>query len=87
VLQARGLRDTVAVVGFDDYNLAELLAPALTVLDMDIATLSRLATERLFQRLAGDVSDYERLVVPMTLIPRGSGEIPPPAINGQKVIA
>jgi LacI family transcriptional regulator len=87
VLQARGLRDTVAVVGFDDYNLAELLAPALTVLDMDIATLGRLATERLFQRLAGDVTDYERLVVPMTLIPRGSGEIPPPAINGQKVIA
>jgi LacI family transcriptional regulator len=88
VLQARGLRDTVAVVGFDDYNLAELLAPALTVLDMDIATLGRLATERLFQRLAGDVTDYERLVVPMTLIPRGSGEIPPPALNRlEKVIA
>jgi LacI family transcriptional regulator len=88
VLQARGLRETVAVVGFDDHNLAELLAPALTVLDMDIATLGRLAIERLFQRLAGDVNDYERLVVPMTLIPRGSGEISPPATNRQeRVIA
>jgi LacI family transcriptional regulator len=85
-LQARGLRDTVAVVGFDDHNLAALLAPPLTVLDQDVATLGRLATERLFQRLAGDVADYERMVVPVTLIPRGSGEIPSPATNRQEIV-
>jgi LacI family transcriptional regulator len=86
VLQERGLRETVAVVGFDDHNLAELLRPALTVLDMDIATMGRLAIERVFHRLASDVTDYERLVVPMTLIPRGSGEIPPPATHQQEKV-
>ncbi|KIF04994.1 LacI family transcriptional regulator, partial [Streptomyces sp. RSD-27] len=43
----------VALVGFDDFELADLLRPGITVVAQDPAALGRTATDRLFQRLAG----------------------------------
>lgn len=43
----------VALVGFDDFELADLLRPGITVVAQDAAALGRVATDRLFQRLAG----------------------------------
>ena len=65
----------VAVVGFDDFPLADLLDPAVTVVAQDVAALGRIAAERLFARIAGDGSAPKLHLVPTTLIRRGSGEI------------
>ncbi|MEV7086073.1 LacI family DNA-binding transcriptional regulator [Streptomyces sp. NPDC093085] len=69
----------VALVGFDDIELADLLEPGLTVVAQDAATLGRTAAERLFHRLDGAAEAPSQVVLGTRLIPRGSGEIPPPA--------
>jgi LacI family transcriptional regulator len=63
-----------ALVGFDDLELADLLQPALTVIEQDSAALGRRAAELLFSRIDGDRSPPQRIVLPTRLIPRGSGE-------------
>ncbi|MFZ0769126.1 MAG: LacI family DNA-binding transcriptional regulator [Acidimicrobiales bacterium] len=75
-----GLRDrqsehTIALVGFDDFALAYLLQPGITVIAQDPATMGQLGAEILFRRIRGDRGDAETHVVPTTLIERGSGEI------------
>lgn len=72
-----GRTPPVALVGFDDLELAELLAPPLTVVAQDAARLGRTAATLLFDRLAGGGQPPRRVVIPATLVPRGSGELPP----------
>ncbi|MFD4752565.1 LacI family DNA-binding transcriptional regulator [Streptomyces sp. NPDC058426] len=67
----------VALVGFDDFELADLLDPGVTVVAQDAAQLGRTAAQRLFGRLDGAAHEAERFVLPTRLIPRGSGELPP----------
>ncbi|MEU6575177.1 LacI family DNA-binding transcriptional regulator [Streptomyces sp. NPDC046805] len=67
----------VALVGFDDFELADLLRPGVTVVAQDAAALGRTAAERLFRRLDGTLPSSERLELPTRLITRGSGELPP----------
>ena len=67
----------VALVGFDDIELADLLTPGLTVVAQDAAALGRTAAERLFRRLDGSPHAPERIELPTRLIARGSGELPP----------
>ncbi|MFC9296847.1 LacI family DNA-binding transcriptional regulator [Streptomyces sp. NPDC057011] len=67
----------VALVGFDDFELADLLRPGVTVVAQDAAALGRVATDRLFQRLAGADLPPSRIELPTRLIARGSGELPP----------
>ncbi|MFK0253805.1 LacI family DNA-binding transcriptional regulator [Streptomyces sp. NPDC090445] len=69
----------VALVGFDDFELADLLRPGVTVVAQDAAALGRVAADRLFQRLAGAALPPARIELPTRLIPRGSGELRPPA--------
>lgn len=71
------LQETVALIGFDDIVLADLVRPGITVMAQDPTRLGTLAAERLFARLDGDVSPVQTVVVPAELIARGSGEIPP----------
>jgi LacI family transcriptional regulator len=75
----RGLRlqFDVGLVGFDDFPLADLLDPGVTVIAQDPAAIGRLAAETLFRRLDGDRSPSTVQVVPTRLIVRGSGEIGP----------
>jgi LacI family transcriptional regulator len=74
-LQELGRHREVALVGFDDVVLADLLEPPVTVVAQDAAALGRTAAELLFGRLAGDRSPPRHIVVPTRLIPRGSGEL------------
>jgi LacI family transcriptional regulator len=67
----------VALVGFDDFQLADLLSPAVTVVAQNPVAIGRTAAERLFARLAGDTAPPSVQLVPTTLVRRGSGEIPP----------
>lgn len=71
-----GRESPVALVGFDDIELADLLG--ITVISQDAATLGRTAAELLFRRLDGADETPARVELPTVLIQRGSGEIPPP---------
>jgi len=68
----------VAVVGFGDFPMAAALSPAVTVVDQDPAQLGHVAVERLLQRIEDPLTEpRRRTVLPVHLIPRGSGELPP----------
>jgi LacI family transcriptional regulator len=75
VLHELGLQHSVALVGFDDVALSEVVDPGLTVVDQDAAALGRAAAERLFARLDGDHGPTRRLELAARLIERGSGEL------------
>jgi LacI family transcriptional regulator len=66
----------IALVGFDDVALADVVDPPLTVVAQDAAGLGRAAAEMLFARLDGDDGPSRRRELPTTLIERGSGEVP-----------
>jgi LacI family transcriptional regulator len=66
-----------ALAGFDDFELADLLDPPVTVLAHDIAAMGRAAAELLFARMEGDTSPPRRIVLPAHIISRGSGEVHP----------
>ncbi len=66
-----------ALVGFDDFELADLLSPPVTVVAQDPSAMGRRAAELLFARLAGAGGPPHRLSQPTRLVPRGSGELPP----------
>ncbi|MCU4186717.1 LacI family transcriptional regulator [Acidiferrimicrobium sp. IK] len=68
---------SVAVVGFDDFELADMLRPAVTVVAQDIDAMGRTAAELLFRRLGGDRRPAQTVLLGTRLIPRGSGEVPP----------
>ncbi|MEU3505976.1 LacI family DNA-binding transcriptional regulator [Streptomyces hundungensis] len=70
----------VALVGFDDIELADLLG--ITVISQDAATLGRTAAELLFRRLDGVGGVPARVELPTVLVQRGSGELPPPPTHG-----
>ena len=76
-LRAEGLMGSVALVGFDDLPLAEAVEPGITVVAQDVAGLGRTAAELLFARLDGERGSSARMVLPTTLVERGSGELPP----------
>jgi LacI family transcriptional regulator len=74
-LRARDLHRRVAVIGFDDFPLADLLDPAVTVVRQDVPGIGRKAAELILARIDGDTSPPVHAVVPASLVPRGSGEI------------
>ncbi len=76
-LRHLGLHHKVALVGFDDIPLADLLEPGITVMAQDPAAMGRAAAELLFRRMDGDHSPSVHQVIPTRLINRGSGEIRP----------
>jgi LacI family transcriptional regulator len=74
----RAERTDIALVGFGDFPMAAALAPAVTVVDQDPARLGHIAVERLLQRIEDPSTEpRRRTVLPVRLIPRGSGELRP----------
>ena len=71
------LKQRIALIGFDDIMLADLVRPSITVMAQDPSQLGTLAAERLFARLDGDTCPVQTVVVAAKLVVRGSGEIPP----------
>jgi LacI family transcriptional regulator len=76
-LRELGLQERVALVGFDDFLLADMLQPAVTVVAQDPAAMGATACQVLFQRMDGDASPPVGHTIPTRLIARGSGEIAP----------
>ncbi|MFI6959765.1 substrate-binding domain-containing protein [Nocardia sp. NPDC050408] len=76
-LHVRQLSNERAVIGFDDFELADMLLPAVTVVGPNVTAMGRIATERLLARINGDDSAPQTSTLPVHLIARGSGEILP----------
>lgn len=74
-MQRLGVQRRVALVGFDDVTLADLLDPPVSVIAQDPGAIGRAAAELLFARLDGEDAPPQHRVVPTRLIARGSGEI------------
>lgn len=77
-LHRLGLQRLVAVVGFGDFVTADLLSPAVTVVAQDVRRIGTTAADLLFARLAREAGPPATYPVPTVLVPRGSGELPPP---------
>jgi LacI family transcriptional regulator, galactose operon repressor len=76
-LHHRGLQHSVALVGFDDVPLTDVLDPGVTVVAQDPYGIGRRAAELVFSRLDGYDGPLRREVLPTRLIERGSSEIAP----------
>ena len=76
-LRSLGRQHEVALVGFDDVPLADAVDPGITVVAQQPVVLGRRAAELLFSRIDGYAGSSRTVIVPTTLIPRGSGELPP----------
>ena len=76
-LKELGASKRVALVGFDDFTLADMMEPGITVIAQHPERIGKLAAERLLARIDGDRTAPTTYVVPSELILRGSGEIPP----------
>jgi LacI family transcriptional regulator len=76
-LRRLGLHRRVALIGFDDILLADLLEPGITVIAQDPGAIGRVAAQALFSRLDGDRSATQHHIVLTRMITRGSGEIVP----------
>jgi DNA-binding LacI/PurR family transcriptional regulator len=72
----------VAVVGFDDFALAERVNPPVTVVAQDPVALGATAAQLLFARIGGDTSPPRDVVLLTRLVVRGSGELAPPPGTG-----
>ncbi len=72
----RGDFGLTALVGFDDFPLADLLRPGLTVIAQGEERIGKAIIDLLRARRAEPERPIQTVVVPTTLIARGSGEIP-----------
>lgn len=76
----RALRERdrqVALIGFDDFDLADMLG--ITVVTHDPEEMGRQAARLALARQGDLVAAPSQLVLPTRLVRRGSGELPPPA--------
>jgi LacI family transcriptional regulator len=73
----RGLEHEVALVGFDDFELADLLAMPTTVVRHDSQELGMHAAALAFARLEGLDGPTRQVIVQTELVTRGSGEVRP----------
>lgn len=75
-LRVRGLNRSVALVGFDEVRTAELADPGITTVEQHPVQIGQEAARLLLARLDGWAGPPEEVLLPTTLMPRGSGEIP-----------
>lgn len=76
-LRAASMHHQIALVGFDDFTLADLLDPAVTVVAQDPRAMGRMAADIVFRRMSEPSAQTYTHVIPSRLVIRGSGEISP----------
>lgn len=77
-----GQAGAMALVGFDEFALADKLVPPVTVVAQDPVAIGATAAQLLFSRIAGDTSPPREVMLLTRLVPRGSGEVVPAAGGG-----
>ncbi|WP_338403965.1 LacI family DNA-binding transcriptional regulator [Cellulosimicrobium arenosum] len=70
------MRDDLAYVGFDDFDLADAIG--FSVVAYDTVELGRMVARRVLARLDDPAGAPVHVRMPTHLVPRGSGERPPP---------
>jgi LacI family transcriptional regulator len=73
----QGLRTDIALISFGDFALADSLEPAVTIVDQDPTTIAEAAVDLLLARLRGEQPPPTTMVLPVNVVPRGSGELVP----------
>lgn len=76
VLHERNRHD-IAIVSFGDFEMAQVVEPKISVIDHSPRELGRLAALRIFAKIDGQELPIETLMGHLSIIRRGSGEIPP----------
>ena len=61
-----------SIVGFDDHYLSQLMIPGLTTIHQDSEKKGSLATEMILAQLRGEPIAEKNVILPVTLIERGS---------------
>ena len=69
----REVRVTLSLVGYDDFELADVVDPPVTVVHQDPMVLGERAVQQVFARLATGAGEPTTVIVPTRLIVRGSG--------------
>jgi LacI family transcriptional regulator len=66
--------EQIAIVGFDDFEMADLLTPPMTIVRQPTDDLGRIAAELLFSRLSdtAQIKRAKRIVLPVELVIRKS---------------
>jgi LacI family transcriptional regulator len=66
--------EQIAIVGFDDFEMADILKPPMTVVRQPTDVLGRIAAELLFSRLSdkAQTNQAKRIVLPVELVIRKS---------------
>jgi LacI family transcriptional regulator len=77
-LQQRGLQQRVALIGFDDFLLADMMTPPISVIAQNPTAMGKAAAELLFARLDDNSLPPRQIIIATELLARGSGEIPAP---------
>ncbi len=72
-------RSGAALVGFDDFRFADMLPTPVTVVTGDTAEMGQIGSRLLLDRIKGASGTRQHVVLPVRLVPRGSGELPPPS--------
>jgi LacI family transcriptional regulator len=69
-LRALGGQSQMAIIGFGDFELADLVSPPVSVLTYDPVLIGRTAGELLIRRVAGEETPPRRIEVPVRLVER-----------------
>lgn len=72
MLAFRQLGRTVPIIGFDDFEAAAMVEPPVSVVNQNIPEMGSVAVELLLRRLQGDPAESATVVVPTSLVLRGS---------------
>jgi LacI family transcriptional regulator len=67
----------VALVGFDDFPMADKLSPPVSVVSQDPGTLGAAAAQLLFSRIDGQAGAARSVLLLTHFVARGSGEVRP----------
>lgn len=71
----RDNRTRVPLIGFDDFEAADLSAPEVSVVTHDIALMGKTAAGIIFDRISGRTDEHRTHILPTELILRGSESI------------
>lgn len=68
----RAVGHRIPLIGFDDFEAAKLMTPAVSIVSQDVHEMGRLAAQIVLDRLAGEAREPTIHVLPTTLELRGS---------------
>lgn len=78
-LRAAGMERRVALAGFDEFPLSDLVTPSVTVVAQDVAGVGAATAELLLDRMNGLRKVPRTVIVPTRLIVRESSQVRPPS--------